>query len=51
MDFRLQTEAEIEGKRPNKKGHEITSRVTKESMVDKTYSSENLPTPLFAKEG
>jgi hypothetical protein len=25
--------------------------ITKESMIEKTYSSENLPLPLFAKEG
>jgi len=24
---------------------------TKESMIKKTYASENLPSPLFAKEG
>ena len=24
---------------------------TKESIVEKTYSSENLPSPLFSKEG
>jgi len=24
---------------------------TKESIIEKTYSSENLPQPLFAKEG
>ena len=26
-------------------------RLTKESIIEKTYSSENLPSPLFAKEG
>ena len=25
--------------------------LTKESIIEKTYSSENLPSPLFAKEG
>jgi len=25
--------------------------ITKESIIEKTYSSENLPQPLFAKEG
>jgi len=24
---------------------------TKESIIKKTYASENLPSPLFAKEG
>jgi len=26
-------------------------RLTKESIIKKTYVSENLPSPLFAKEG
>jgi hypothetical protein len=25
--------------------------ITKESIIEKTYCSENLPLPLFAKEG
>jgi hypothetical protein len=25
--------------------------VTKDSITDRTYSSENLPSPLFSKEG
>jgi hypothetical protein len=25
--------------------------ITKESIIEKTYSSENLPSPLFSKEG
>jgi hypothetical protein len=29
----------------------LIRRVTKESIIDQTYSSENLPFPLFAKEG
>jgi hypothetical protein len=27
------------------------SSVTKESIIKKTYTSKNLPSPLFAKEG
>jgi hypothetical protein len=26
-------------------------QITKESIIEKTYRSENLPPPLFAKEG
>ena len=26
-------------------------QLTKESIIEKTYSSENLPSPLFSKEG
>jgi len=26
-------------------------KVTKESIIKKTYASENLPSPLFTKEG
>ena len=30
---------------------ELIMEVTKESIIEKTYCSENLPLPLFAKEG
>jgi hypothetical protein len=31
--------------------HSKDRRITKESIIKKTYASENLPSPLFAKEG
>jgi hypothetical protein len=32
-------------------GKSMSTKLTKESTIKKTYGSENLPSPLFAKEG